>query len=179
MNKERNKELENIIAKLKQLQRGFSDFVSRIKLIKSEIDTVKAEEEEAHNNLPQHIQEGMKGEKMQSIMDSMESVSIINKDTMKKQLMQKTEELFSLRNELKELWMEYVKLEGEVPLGGAFLTMWDGSGERMDKMFYRDGEVFIKDVFGNEYDFNSDTDFESLVDLYDIILTKQSSEEYE
>ena len=93
--------------------------------------------------------------------------------------MQKTEELFSLRNELKELWMEYVKLEGEVPLGGAFLTMWDGSGERMDKMFYRDGEVFIKDVFGNEYDFNSDTDFESLVDLYDIILTKQSSEEYE
>ena len=62
MNKERNKELETIIAKLKHLQRGFSDFVSRIKLIKSEIDTVKAEEEEAHNNLPQHIQEGMKGE---------------------------------------------------------------------------------------------------------------------
>ena len=92
---------------------------------------------------------------------------------------QKTVELINLRDELKELWMEYVKLEGEVPLGGAYLTMWDGSGERMDKMFYRDGEVFIKDVFGNEYDFKSDTDFESLVDLYDIILTKQSFEEYE
>ena len=94
---------------------------------------------------------------------------------MKHQLIEKTNALCSDAEELKELWTEYVMQQGEVPLGGGFLTMWDGSGERMDKMFYRDGEVFIKDVFGNEYDFNADSGFETLTDLHDILLIKKAS----
>ena len=178
MNKERNKELENIIAKLKHLQRGFSDFVSRIKLIKSEIEKVRDEEEKSYNNLPQHIQEGIKG-KNYSVVDSMESMSIINKDTMKEQLKTKSAVLISLRDELIELWQDYVKLEGEVSLGGSYFSMWDGSGERMDKLTYHDGVVFIVDVFGLEYDFKTFASFECLHELYDIILAKKAFEEYE
>ena len=73
MNKERRKELENIIAKLKLLQYGFSDFVSRIEDIKSEIETIKDKEEDAYDNMLEHFQEGEQGQKMLKTMDSMES----------------------------------------------------------------------------------------------------------
>lgn len=98
---------------------------------------------------------------------------------MKKELIrQVTEDYLSQYKELKRLWMEYVKKKGEVKLGGLFVTMWDGSGERMDKLVYHDGELFIVDVFGSEYNFEHDTGLEALVELYDFMFVKnQSSEE--
>ena len=98
---------------------------------------------------------------------------------MKKELIKTlTEDFLSQSKELKRLWMEYVKEKGEVKLDGCYVTMWDGAGERMDKLEYRDGKVFIVDVFGGEYSFEDDTSLESLVELYDFMFVKnQSSEE--
>ena len=98
---------------------------------------------------------------------------------MKKELIkQVTEEYLSQSKELKRLWMEYVKGKGEVKLGGFYITMWDGAGERMDKLVYHDGEVFIVDIFGNECDFDHETGLEAIVELYDFMFVKnQSSEE--
>lgn len=98
---------------------------------------------------------------------------------MKKELIkQVTEEYLSQSKELKRLWIEYVKEKGEVKLGGFYITMWDGAGERMDKLVYHDGEVFIVDVFGGEYSFEHCTGLEVLVELYDFMFVKnQSSEE--
>ena len=63
---------------------------------------------------------------------------------MKKELIkQVSEEFHSQSKELKRLWMEYVKEKGDIKLGGFYITMWDGTGEQMDKLVYHDGEVFI------------------------------------
>ena len=98
---------------------------------------------------------------------------------MKKELIrQVTADFICQGKELKHLWMEYVKEKGEVKLGGFYITMWDGAGERMDKLTYHDGKVFIVDVFGNEFSFEDDTSLESLVELYDFMFVKnQPSEE--
>lgn len=98
---------------------------------------------------------------------------------MKKELIrQVTEDYLSQSKELKRLWMEYVKEKGEIKLNGFYVTMWDGAGERMDRLTYHHGEVFIVDVFGGEFSFENDTGLEALVELYDFIFVKnQSSEE--
>lgn len=98
---------------------------------------------------------------------------------MKKELIkQVTEEYLSQSKELKHLWMEYVKEQGEVKLKGFYITMWDGAGEQMDKLVYHDGEVFIVDIFGNEYSFERDTGLEAIIELYDFMFVKnQLSEE--
>lgn len=98
---------------------------------------------------------------------------------MKKELIKQiTEEYLSQSKELKRLWMEYVKEKKEVKLNGLYVTMWDGAGERMDRLTYHDGEVFIVDVFGGEFSFENDTGLEALVELYDFMFVKnQSSEE--
>ena len=98
---------------------------------------------------------------------------------MKKELIkQVSEEFHSQSKELKRLWMEYVKEKGDIKLGGFYITMWDGAGERMDRLTYHDGEVFIVDVFGGEYSFEHCTGLETLVELYDFMFVKnQSSEE--
>lgn len=98
---------------------------------------------------------------------------------MKKELIkQVSEEFHSQSKELKRLWMEYVKEKGDIKLGGFYITMWDGAGERMDRLTYHDGEVFIVDVFGGEYSFEHCTGLEALVELYDFMFVKnQLSEE--
>ena len=98
---------------------------------------------------------------------------------MKKELIKQiTEEYLFQSKELKRLWMEYVKEKGEIELCGFYITMWDGAGERMDRLTYHDGEVFIVDVFGGEYSFEHCTGLEALVELYDFMFVKnQLSEE--
>ena len=98
---------------------------------------------------------------------------------MKKELIKQiTEEYLSQSKELKRLWMEYVKEKKEIKLNGFYVTMWDGAGERMDRLTYHDCEVFIVDVFGGEYNFEHCTGLEALVELYDFMFVKnQSSEE--
>lgn len=98
---------------------------------------------------------------------------------MKKELIKTlTEDFLSQAKELKRLWMEYVKEQSEVKMNGFYITMWDGAGERMDKLTYNDGKVFIVDMFGGEYSFEDETCFESLVELYDFMFVKnQPSEE--
>ena len=98
---------------------------------------------------------------------------------MKKELIrQVAEEYLSQSKEMKRLWMEYVKEKKEIKLNGLYVTMWDGCGERMSKLTYHDGEVFIVDVFGGEYNFEHGIGLEALAELYDFMFVKnQSSEE--
>lgn len=98
---------------------------------------------------------------------------------MKKELIrQVSEDYISQSKELKRLWMEYVKEKKEIKLNGLYVTMWDGAGERMDRLTYHDGEVLIVDVFGSEYSFEDDAGFEALAELYDFMFVdNQSSEE--
>jgi hypothetical protein len=98
---------------------------------------------------------------------------------MKKELIrQVSEDYISQSKELKRLWMEYVKEKKEIKLNGLYVTMWDGAGERMDRLTYHDGEVIIVDVFGSEYSFEDDAGFEALAELYYFMFVdNQSSEE--
>ena len=73
MNKERRKELEKIIVNIELWKEDVWQLVSRIEDIKSLIGLVKDEEEDAYDNLPEHFQEGERGDQMQSAIDSMES----------------------------------------------------------------------------------------------------------
>lgn len=97
---------------------------------------------------------------------------------MKKELIrQVSEDYISQSKELKRLWMEYVKEKKEIKLNGLYVTMWDGAGERMDRLTYHDGEVFIVDVFGGEYSFEEDTGFEALAELYYFMFVDNQSPE--
>lgn len=98
---------------------------------------------------------------------------------MKQELIQKTTEFINHGKKLKQLWMDYVRQEGEISLGGHCITMWDGCSERMEKLTHHDGEVFIVDHFGNEWNFESDTGLETLIELYEVVFVgmKQLTEE--
>lgn len=88
---------------------------------------------------------------------------------METKLIEKTAQLCDSIKELKRLWMDYVREQGEVSLGGHCITMLDGSSERMEKLTHHDGEVFIVDCFGNEWNFELDTDPETLIELHDVV----------
>ena len=98
---------------------------------------------------------------------------------MEKKLIEKTEQLCDNVKGLKQLWMDYVRERGEVPLGGHCITMYDGCSERMEKLTHHDGEVFIVDHFGCEWNFESDTGPETLIELYEVVFVgmKQLTEE--
>lgn len=92
---------------------------------------------------------------------------------MRTELRRKTLELCAVRNELQKMWMDYIKRKGFISLEGSCITMWDGACERMDRLEYNDGVVEIVDVFGNRYNFAEDVGIETLLELHDVILTKQ------
>ena len=92
---------------------------------------------------------------------------------MRTDLRRKTLELCVVRNELKEMWMDYVKQKGVIPLDGESITMWDGASTRMDRLEYESGIVYIVDIYGNSYNFAEDTGLETLLELHDVVLTKK------
>lgn len=67
MNKLRRKELKDIISKLEELD-------SLRQEITEQLESVKYDEEEALNNLPESLQEGARGQHMQECIDTMENV---------------------------------------------------------------------------------------------------------
>lgn len=94
---------------------------------------------------------------------------------MKQKLIEKTTQLCNNAEQLKELWMDYVRQQGEVDLDGHYITMWDGSGERMSRLTHHDGSVCIVDVFGNEWDFSTDVGPETLIELHDVVFVAMKS----
>ena len=92
---------------------------------------------------------------------------------MRTDLRRKTLELCVVRNDLKQMWMDYVKQKGVVQLDGACITIFNGASERMEKLEYNCGVVEIVDVFGNRYDFAEDAGLETLLELHDVVLTKK------
>lgn len=91
---------------------------------------------------------------------------------MEQKLIEKTKEFCQSIEELKQLWMDYVKQQNEVDLDGKYITMWDGSGERMRKITHHDDCVYVVDVFGNAWPFDTDTGPETLVELYDVVFVR-------
>lgn len=65
MNKQRRKQIDQIITRIEALQ-------GLIEEVNSDIETIKDEEQEALENLPESLQEGEKGQTMQSAIDSLE-----------------------------------------------------------------------------------------------------------
>lgn len=59
MNKQRRKEIESLICKVEE--------------VKCSIQTLKAEEEDAYENLPEPLQESEKGDRMQDAIDSLDN----------------------------------------------------------------------------------------------------------
>lgn len=66
MNKQRRKAIRNIQDELTQL-------FSRIEDIKAELETVRDEEQEAYDNMPESLQNGEKGEAAQNAISQLES----------------------------------------------------------------------------------------------------------
>lgn len=96
---------------------------------------------------------------------------------MKQKLIEKTKQIRQSFDELKQLWMDYVKQQGEVELDGSYITMWDGCGERMRKLTYHDDCVYVVDVFGNGWDFSTDIGPETLIELHDVVFVRNASSE--
>ena len=65
MNKQRRKELADILAKLEELENLRSE-------IKERLETVRAEEEEALDNLPESLQDSERGQQMQEYIDTLD-----------------------------------------------------------------------------------------------------------
>lgn len=94
---------------------------------------------------------------------------------MKQKLIEKTKQFCRSFDELKELWIDYVRQQGEVDLGGHYIIMWDGCGERMSRLTHHDGSVYIVDVFGNEWDFSTDAGPETIIELHDVVFVTMKS----
>ena len=78
--------------------------------------------------------------------------------------------LHSLLEKLRVDWIAYVKEKGEVILDGLpEITMWDGCSERMRKLLYRDGDLFISDCDGIEYSLSEDAGPMTWLELYDVV----------
>ena len=92
---------------------------------------------------------------------------------MRTDLIRKTLELCVVRNELKEMWMDYVKQKGVIPLRGESISMWDGASMRMDRLECESGIVYIVDIYGNSYNFAENIGLETLLELHDVVLTKK------
>lgn len=79
MNKLRRKEIKEQIGKLQVLKDKIDEqmveFSEKLEDIKSEIDRLYEEEEECYNNLPESLQEGERGEAMQTAIDNLENAS--------------------------------------------------------------------------------------------------------
>lgn len=58
MNKQRRKELTNLIDQLED--------------VKSKIETIKGEEESAYDNMPESLQDGDNGQRMQDAIDALD-----------------------------------------------------------------------------------------------------------
>lgn len=68
MNKERRKELAQIVAKLEELDALREE-------IRERIAAVRDDEQDALDNLPENLQEGENGQQMQECIDTMENVT--------------------------------------------------------------------------------------------------------
>jgi len=68
MNKARRKAISKILSEIEGL-----DINDKFEDLRSELETIKDEEEEAYNNLPESMQNGDKGEAMQAAIDSLDN----------------------------------------------------------------------------------------------------------
>jgi formiminotetrahydrofolate cyclodeaminase len=68
MNNERRKEIDKIISDLEE--------------IRSRIETVKDEEQDAFDNMPESFQEGERGEQMQTALDNLDNADGVFDDLM-------------------------------------------------------------------------------------------------
>ena len=66
MNKERRKEIDNLLLQV-------SECVTRLDCLKQDIETIRDEEQECYDNLPESLQQGEKGEAMSQAVEYLES----------------------------------------------------------------------------------------------------------
>lgn len=96
---------------------------------------------------------------------------------MKELIVKLTDDVCSIQKELLRLWKDYVKQHGDIDLKGTYITMWDGGGERMQKLVCRKDELTLIDVYGNPWSMDSDVGVDTLVELHDVVLVGGTSSE--
>lgn len=70
MNNDRRKQLAALLEDLQQT--GLRDAMDNLSTIRDQLENIKGEEEEARDNLPESVQNGERGEKMQEAIAKME-----------------------------------------------------------------------------------------------------------
>jgi len=61
-------------------RKELSALISEIEDVRSRLETVKEEEQEAYDNLPESLQDGERGEQMQAAIDAMENADSLLDD---------------------------------------------------------------------------------------------------
>ena len=104
MNNDRRKSLNGAIDRLKEAAQAID--WDRVKGIledaKSDIETIKDEEQEYYDNMPENMQGGEKGEKAQEAVQAMEDALSALEDAMGSDLVEKLEEAISKIEEATE-----------------------------------------------------------------------------
>lgn len=75
MNNQRRRSLKQLIKQLEGLTEKFEELKSEVEDVVTEIEYLRDEEEEAYDNLPEGIQNGERGERMQEVIDSLDSAT--------------------------------------------------------------------------------------------------------
>ena len=73
MNNNRRKTLKSLIKQLEEVYEKFENLKSDCEEISQAISDIRNEEEEAYDNLPEGIQESERGERMQEVIEHLES----------------------------------------------------------------------------------------------------------
>lgn len=84
---------------------------------------------------------------------------------MKEKLINLREEVCQKQEELAYLWVEYVKVQKEIPLKGYNVSLYEGFCEPMKRMYYSDGDIIFEDAFGNKVGFLDAYTMETLKDM--------------
>lgn len=88
---------------------------------------------------------------------------------MKEKISELRKEILCKQDELVDLWIDYVREQKEIPLGGFNVSLYEGFCEPMERMFYRDGDIIFVDAFGNEEGFADACTMETFKDLEFIV----------
>lgn len=72
MNNQRRKQLADLIGQLKALEPAVANLREALDAIKDNLETLKDEEQEAYDNLPESLRESERGEKAQYSVDKLD-----------------------------------------------------------------------------------------------------------
>lgn len=74
MNKERRKRIDDVILRIEKLGPAIEPLLTEAQLIADEIESIRDDEQEAHENLPDSMRDGERGDEMEYAISQLEEV---------------------------------------------------------------------------------------------------------